>query len=69
MICGEPEARGAKRGGKHSLPAVELPSRSVAELCETAECWRSVFACCDCALDLAATDWLLSLLIEERSRG
>jgi hypothetical protein len=45
MIRGEPEACGAKRGGKHSLPAVELPSRSVAELCETAECWRNVFSC------------------------
>jgi hypothetical protein len=32
-------------GGKHLLPAVELPSRSVVELCETAECWRDVFAC------------------------
>jgi hypothetical protein len=45
MIRGKPEARGAKRGGKHSLLAVELPSRSVTELCETAECWRDVFAC------------------------
>jgi hypothetical protein len=45
MIRGEPEACGAKRGRKHSLPAVELPSRSVAELCETAGCWCDVFAC------------------------
>jgi hypothetical protein len=47
MMHGEPEARGAKRGRKHSLPAVEVPSRSVAELCETAECWRDVFVCCN----------------------
>jgi hypothetical protein len=49
MIRGEPEARGVKQGGEHSLPAVELPSRSVAELCETTECWRDVFACWNCS--------------------
>jgi hypothetical protein len=62
MIRGEPAAHGVKRGREHSLPAVELPSRSVAELCETAECWRGVFACCNRSGAVTAR-WIRPLLI------
>jgi hypothetical protein len=62
MICGEPAALGVKRVAEHSLPAVELPSRSVAEVCETAECWRDVFACWNRSGAVAA-GWIWPLLV------